>query len=435
MRRSFPAYLAAVCGLLAWPVMSADAESPPASSVESAPLTWEQCVQEAAEHNPDLASASASVDVARFQHRGSYSNFYPQLSLESGYTSSRPGSSSPGREFGLGVKLTQNLFSGFRDAGQVAQTRATLEAAGAGRGATRAQVSFDLKSAFSRLLYAQEQLQLTEAIAARRKENMEMVQLRFEAGREHKGSFLRSQANYSQAAFEVEQARRAVTVAKRELGRALGRDMTDGLQVTGSFDVTVPDAPPDFPALAKRTPAYLQPEAQTRVAEAAVTVARSSFFPSLDASGSIGQKGGYLPMDTSDWSAGLTLTFPLFSGGQTYYDVQSARAGYRQAQEVLRSADDQSVFGLAQAFAALQDAVGQTAVRREFLHASEVRAEITRNLYTTGLISFDDWDVIENDLITSRKQMLASQRDQLLAEAAWELTQGTGALPGLGMSP
>jgi outer membrane protein TolC len=394
-------------------------------------------VQEAAQHNPDLAAASASVDVARFQHRGSYSNFYPQLSLDSSYTRTRQTalSSDSSRRSDLALTLTQNLFSGFRDTGQVEQTLANFDATNAGRLAVKAQVSFDLKAAFARLLYAQEQLQLAETIAARRKENMEMVELRFEAGREHKGSFLRSQATYQQAAFEVEQARRALRVAQQELGRVLGRRTTDGLQVSGSFGVTLPSTPPDFATLAKRTPTHLVPEAQARAARAAVTVARASFFPELSANGSVGQERSNAPAgtDASDWSTGLTLTFPLFSGGQDYYDVQSARAGYRLAQETLRSADDQSVFELTQAFAALQDAAGQAAVRRGFLRASETRAEITRNLYTTGLLSFDDWDVIENDLITSRKQMLVSERDQLIAEAAWELAQGAGALPGEGV--
>ena len=64
----------------------------------------------------------------------------------------------------------------------------------------------------------------------------------------------------------------------------------------------------------------------------------------------------------------------------------------------------------------------------EFLAAADLRAEIARTQYTTGLLSFEDWDLIENDLIDNQKAMLASLRDAVLAEAAWEQTLGKGAL-------
>jgi outer membrane protein TolC len=395
------------------------------------PLTWDDCVREAAQHNPDLAAADASVQLARFQHRSSYGNFYPQLSFDSAYSrtgAATASTSAHGEAFSLGLTLRQNLFSGFRDTGRVEGTRAVLEATGASQGSAKAQVSFDLKSAFAQLLFAQEALQLTETIAARRKENMGMVELRFEAGREHKGSFLRSQANYHEAEFEVEQAKRALVVAQRGVSRVLGRTGSDAIRVIGDFDVAPPESAPDFVALARQTPAYRGPEALTRAAQAAVTVAQSSFFPELSAVGSVSQQGGDFPVNTSGWSAGLFLTLPLFTGGQNFYDLQSARADARRAQEALRSVDDQLLLDLQRVHAGFQDAVGRAAVQQEFLRASEARAEISRNLYSTGLLSFNDWDVIESELISTTKQSLVSLRDRLIAEAAWEESQGKGAI-------
>ncbi len=398
------------------------------------PLTWEQCVLEAAEYNPELTAARASVRRAQFQHRGSYSNFFPQLSFDSAYSGSRLGSSlfGPGinDEFSLGFTLSQNLFSGFRNTAQVELTLAELEAARADRLAVKAQVSFDLKSAFAELLHAQEQVELTKAIADRRKENVDLVELRFEAGREHKGSFLRSRAAHSQAEFEVTQAKRTLSVAQRALASVFGRRTFDALLVTGYFDIThLQESSPDFQALAKQTPAHLQPAAQTRVAEAALTAAQGTFYPEIFTSGSISRLGSAFPVDSSSWSAGIFLTVPLFSGGQRYYNLQSARAEYLRRQENLRSADDQTILELQRRFATFQDNVERVKVRQEFLDAAVVRAEIARSLYTSGLLSFEDWDLIENDLISAKKEMLASQRDWLIAEADWERAQGHGSIP------
>jgi outer membrane protein TolC len=400
-------------------------------------LTWQDCVREAARNNPDLAAAQALVQRAQFQHQGSRSPFLPQLSLDAQYNQTHSSTngdlftngSSTSDEYSLGLSVRQSLFTGFRNKAEVDRTRAVLEAAEADLSAVKAEVSFDLKSAFTQVLFAQEQLTLAEVIAARRKGNVNLVELRYEAGREHKGSFLRSQAAYHRAQFEVEQAKRAIKVAQRELARVLGRREFDGIKVGGSFEVALPPAPPDFRTLAERTPARQKPLAEARAAESAVTVAQAPFFPEIAATGSVFRLGSDFPPDQNQWSAGVLLTLPLFSGGQNYFGLQDARAEYRRAQENLRSAEDQVVLDLEQTFADFKDSVERTTVQRDFLNAAEVRAEITRSLYTSGLLSFDDWDLIENDLIGARKEMLVNLRDQLIAEGDWERAQGSGSIP------
>ena len=60
---------------------------------------------------------------------------------------------------------------------------------------------------------------------------------------------------------------------------------------------------------------------------------------------------------------------------------------------------------------------------------SKVRADISRSKYNNGLTTFDDWDLIENDLINRQKDYNLKIRDRLTSEAFWEQTQGTGVIP------
>jgi hypothetical protein len=50
-------------------------------------------------------------------------------------------------------------------------------------------------------------------------------------------------------------------------------------------------------------------------------------------------------------------------------------------------------------------------------------------IYNNGLITFTDWDIIENDLILRQKSLLQTERDRVVAEAAWEQVQGLGVIP------
>ena len=48
-----------------------------------------------------------------------------------------------------------------------------------------------------------------------------------------------------------------------------------------------------------------------------------------------------------------------------------------------------------------------------------LRCVFFRSQYSTGFIAFDDWIIIENTLVESKKSYLEGQADALLTEAAW----------------
>jgi outer membrane protein TolC len=84
---------------------------------------------------------------------------------------------------------------------------------------------------------------------------------------------------------------------------------------------------------------------------------------------------------------------------------------------------------LAQAHAGFIAAVAKLAVDEEFAAAAQLRAEIARSKYNNGLLSFENWDIIENDLIARQRALLASRRDRVIAEAAWQQAIGQSDLP------
>jgi outer membrane protein TolC len=68
-------------------------------------------------------------------------------------------------------------------------------------------------------------------------------------------------------------------------------------------------------------------------------------------------------------------------------------------------------------------------VNQSTVAAQQVRSEIGEGQYSNGLISFTDFNLIENDLVTAEKQELLSRRDAVIAEANWEYSQGKGVIP------
>lgn len=394
-------------------------------------ITWDEARAAAAESNPTLVSGRETVEKARYDYNAARAAYWPTVSGSAGYSRSDSDSQEGGAsdQTSLGLSAQYGLFSGFADQARVRQAESTLNRALAEWAGTQADVSASLRRAFLRLLYAQERVALAESIAVRRRQNLDLVQLRFDSGSENKGSLLRTKAGTSQAEAEVEQARRSVAVQQRELSNALGHDASDSWVVKGDWAYKEPEADPSWKDLARATPSVRAAQAGVENNRAAVVIARGSIYPELALRAGIDRSGEEWPPDSEAWSVGATLSIPLFTGGQNVNQLASAQASLRQAEAQLRETEQNALLDLETAWTNLRDARQQRNVQAEFLNAAEVRAEISREQYANGLLSFQDWDQIEDELIQSQQSLLASDRDAALAAAEWERVQGLSILP------
>ncbi len=414
-------------------------------------LTWMQCVKEATLNNPGIAAAQKEVERSNSVRKGAYSTFLPQVNLSAGFSRSRneQAVSTTGgvtevttASFGetgfwanyadsytAQLELQQTLFDGFATRGNVTKARAETGVALAKLLTQKAGASYELKSAFAQLLYAQELIGILGDIIAQREQKVRMVELKYENGRENKGALLLSRAQLSQARLDLVQAGRLVRVSRIQLATVMGRNAYADFEAKGKLVTSPPVKDPDYRKLALRTPASFQQAAATEAAKAGITVAQSDFYPQISAFANLSTQGaeGYkLP---NSWAVGLNGSLAVFDGTQTYFNVRAARLAFEGAQSTLRRTNDDTARTLAENHRSYMDAVDQIAVGAELFEASALRARIAEAQYRNGLVSFQDFDLITNDKITRQKQDLMNRRDAVLAEALWEQSLGVGAIP------
>jgi outer membrane protein TolC len=120
----------------------------------------------------------------------------------------------------------------------------------------------------------------------------------------------------------------------------------------------------------------------------------------------------------------VSVTLPLFEGGSRLANLQKARSRLRQAEANMYSGRDSIIITLEETWKTFMDSVGTLEVQKKFLSAAEERAKIATAQYSSGLINFDDWVIIEDNLVTQKKSYLNSQTNVLTAEARWVQAQG-----------
>lgn len=405
-------------------------------------LNWERCVKLATLNNPDVAASRESVRSYEARHGGSYSAFYPQITATMGatYNHSSGGSQTTGtgsfggntaalHQYSAGVTISQTIYDGGLTAGNVAQAAANYRAQVAALALEKSLISYDLKSAFAQLLYSQELVALTSKIADRRRSDADLIHLKYEGGRENKGAYLLSESDYQQALLDFHNAQRNVTVSRQQLSQILGVKLAQSLAAAGTLAAGKPSASPDFDKLAAETPAHFQQVSNTEASRAGIAIARSGNLPTITASAALERQDQRFFPQAGGWSAGFTVSLPIFDGGKTYFNVKAADAALRQSLAVLRSSDNSALYTLVQTHSALMSAIEAVGVNQATVAAQKVRSEIGEGQYSDGLISFTDFNLIENDLVTAEKQELQSRRDAVIAEANWEYAQGKGAIP------
>jgi len=236
---------------------------------------------------------------------------------------------------------------------------------------------------------------------------------------------LTAEADLADAKYGIAQAKREVEVAQQGLIKEMGRTQLTPMRAKGDFEIKDSAlVKPDFETLAKNNPSLQQLIAQKRSAEFSLKSAYANFSPQLTGSAGANRTDTHWAPQGDQWNLGLSLSMPIFEGGLRIAQVSQAEALVKQLQENQRSTQDGVVLTLQQSWAALQDTIENVSVQKKTLSATEERSKIAQAQYSIGLINFDNWTIIEDNLVKAKRNYLDSQAAALLAEAKWVQAKG-----------
>lgn len=389
-------------------------------------LAWPDVEAAALRQSPELASSFALSRSARASYRGSWNGVLPRLGLSNSWSDTESKTDRDSR-WGADATASVDLF----DVGRYADIRraaATSSRAAAALRDTSASVRLSLKRAFLDLLFAQESLSVSRRIAAIRGKAADLVRLRYDSGRESLGNRLRAEAQDLQAQAELAQAERDLRTARRALLTRLGREDFEAVTATGTLaGAAAPELPADQAALLRLRPDLAVREAELKQAEAGLTAARSAFYPALSARYGRSVSGPTeFPNKRYGWTAGLTLSLPLFGGGPTaaFEEAVGARWDLESARMSLKAARASALSDIEDAWSEHARSSELQRVQAALLAASRQRGDEADVRYASGLMSYDNWEIISSDRVSQERRELQTRLDAAAAQAAWERSLG-----------
>lgn len=403
-------------------------EAPITRLQEPQSLTWNVLVRQALSLNPDLREARYLVTSSARSRDIAFGDYLP--SVEGGLqknVSRTTGTDPASDRLGLDINARQSLFNGFGTTGEWLKARKNLEAVQLAYIEASANVRYQLRSSYIGVIRLERLRETNRLISERRKQNAELVRLRYEAGRENLGSALRAEAIFEQASFDVRQTERLLESEALRLARESGGNFVLPVRIGDDLEemlrnVSLEEA--DYAALAERTPTVLRLLKTAEAAKAGVLKAQSAVWPQVDGTYDYGYSGTRASAMRDQSSLGVSVTVPFFEGGKNVAEIRKAKADYKAAESAAASARDEAIAALSAAWVPYKDAIESVVVKRKYLEAAQKRAEIIRAEYTTGLVNFTDFDAAEQENANAEKDYVESLANVFIQRAHWEKIQG-----------
>ena len=264
-------------------------------------------------------------------------------------------------------------------------------------------------------------------LAALRSEADRVAQLEAQGKAAHV-EVLRLAAQVSRARADEVGTRAQLDVAERDLAELVNLpvDTVRILRPVRLADTTLADRAALVASAEQNSPDVAQAVREAEAAKAGVGVAQASLLPQLSATAAYVENGhsftGYRPW----WTAGLQLSYPIFTGGSRANTIRANQATARAANEQLRAAQQTAEQSVDAAVATLTSASATVEALATAVTQSEEVERIRLLSLQVGSGTETDYLDAEATLLSNRASLVQAQNAEIAARV--ELARVTGEL-------
>ncbi len=266
-------------------------------------------------------------------------------------------------------------------------------------------------------------LRAAQALAATQKQNVDTAQETLQLTERRQRQGLATVLDVEQARTPLIDNQRQVPSSEKQVLQAIDRINTLAGQAPGTLDgmLSPPKPLPRIPdvvgigvpsTLARRRPDIREAEAQLHAATAGIGVAVANFYPDVSLTGNLGIRAtdaSYLTRWVSHfYSAGPSLSLPIFQGGRLTAQLRLSRAQAAEAALKYRSTVLGALQGVEDALVAYRTDRGSRERAVETVKSAELTLFLSRERYDAGLSDFIQVLDAQRTLISARQQLVQS---------------------------
>lgn len=415
-----------------------------AEAQSAGPLTEDEAVRRALEHNAGLQSARADAAEARATWAEARSGRLPSVDAQASYMrlSDVPSAdvSFPGLDTTLTllpverdryhaeISVEQPLFTGFRVTNQVRAARRGFDAADMRLRQAEADVAFQVRETYWRLAEAMAAADAVEAALATMDAYVREVRSRVDAGTALLADLLSVQTRRAEVRLQQVDAQNAVEVARLELNRLIGAPLD--ASTTPADAVAAESGTTERDVVADGHPQVEALRAEVAALQAQVRAAQGAWLPHVAAVGRFvyARPNPYYFLEQDEfrrsWEAGLTLRWSLFDGGRRSASTDAARARLASARGQLQELERRLDVRIRRQHLEAERAAQAARVAAEAMDEARESLRVAQRLFEEGMILASQLLDAEQAFREAELRLARSEADRQIARAALLNVQG-----------
>jgi outer membrane protein TolC len=279
--------------------------------------------------------------------------------------------------------------------------------------AVRQGIAFQVFYTYLELQKAQSQLAATEKAVTDARENLRLADVRISAGVGLRSDNLRARTHLSSVEQLLGTAQNNLTLTRIKLA------MLAGLPDDASFEITPFQETMQVPEMSDQV---LKDALENRVemkrsrtdlekSEAAVTLARSDYLPTVGAFASyqLNAKDAPFLSDNDAWSAGISLKWNLFDGFRSGSERSRAVSGQSAARETLSSTTQDIRYQLRESYVRRDEVAKRRDVSRLALQDAEETVRLVSKRFENSLATMVELLDAQTALNQARANLVESE--------------------------
>ena len=437
------------------------------SEVKERTLSLSDCIELALNNATTAKKAKANLKLQGSDVLRSYGNFLPKVSVSATYTPSSLSQSyvqyypdapplkikSESGSANLALTTSLNLFNGFSDYASLQSALNKEQAAGYTISRALQTIVYDVTQYYYQVLMNRELLDIAKENLLSIKNQLTLTDRQFQIGLKSRTDLFQQQAAAAESSMTVIQAETRMQRSTLELLRRLQIDPRTRITLDSNPKElnSALSSKPDIDALVtialEQRSDLKSKELETRAAKWQITQSRSAWYPHLALNANASTAGtDYLRQSYSGstieysypsvsdqlrnsigYSVGLNLSWSIFDGFQTSYNVQSAKVNHLNQKFDYDDLKNNIALDLQQAANDYASALMQIETSKVSLTASSSAFEDIKRKYELGAAGFVELSTARASLFNARSNL--SQATYNLALQKNVLDYATGTIP------
>jgi outer membrane protein len=393
-------------------------------------LNLQQCIDIAMQKHPSINSSASAVRASESKIGQARANYFPQVTFQSGYQRIGPSPSSapsidPYNQYSNTLNVNQTIFDFGKTINQVQIQSLGAESARADLQDISGQIILGVKQAYYGYLQAKMSRDVALETVNQFQQHYEIAKAFFEAGKSSKIDVTSAEVNLSNAKINLLKAENALRIARVTLNNAMGIMNAPAYEIKEDlvyrpYEISLEEA---LQRAYKNRPDILSTTKKKEGLEKTIDLNKKGYLPVLSGNAAYGYIGNDLVMDKG-WNVGVTLTFPLFTGFSTKYQIDEAKANL----DVLKANEDSLLqkvsLEIESAYLLLKEAAERILAGKIVVKQAEETVELAKGRYAAGVGSSIEITDAMITLNNAKMTYITALSDYSVAQANLEKAMG-----------